>query len=76
MKRMSDGDSQTNTMRLDMRVMQLAELAIIVKDETYEVIKDRFSGETKEYPIDELPEMIKQRLIAQLRSRDGVSIDE
>ena len=61
---------------VDMKVMAMADLVVLVKDDTYDVIKDRFTGETHEFPIDELPEMIKQRLITQLRLRDEVSIDE
>ena len=61
---------------LDLQISRMAELVVIIKDETYELVKDRYTGYEGEYPLDELPELIKQRLILQLKARDNVSTDE
>lgn len=56
--------------------VQLAEFVVVVKQETYLIVKDRFSGtQGQEYPLEELPEVIKQRLITRLKARDNVSTD-
>ena len=61
---------QTNTVRL-------AEYVVVVKQDTYLIIKDRLGGETGiEYPIEELPDVIRQHLIDRLKQRDNVGTDE
>ena len=57
-------------------ILQIAEYVVIVKDETYEVVKDRMTGATGEFPLEELPELIKQRLIERLKIRDQIKTDE
>jgi len=61
---------------VDMKVMAMAELVCMIKKDTYEVLKDRFTGECNEYPLDEFPEFIIQRLITSLKLRDQISTDE
>lgn len=61
---------------IDRRIMQMAEFVVVVKDDSYQVLKDRYTGETDEYPIDELPELIKQRLVLALKTRDQIDTRE
>lgn len=58
------------------QLMQVAEYVIVLKDETYEVLKDRFAGDSGEFPLEELPELLKQRLIQRLKIRDQIHTDE
>lgn len=67
------GSMTTGTRQL----MYIAEYVIVLKDETYEIIKDRSGGEAGlELPLNELPDVIKQRLIQKLKFRDQISTDE
>ena len=61
---------------INMQLMQLAEYVIVLKDETYEVLKDRFTGELGEFPIEEIPNIIKDRLVHRLKIRDQIHTDE
>ena len=58
------------------QLMQVAEFVVVLKDDTYEVLKDRSSGITGEFPLDELPELLKRRLIQILKHRAQISADE
>lgn len=60
------------------QLIQVAEFVVIVKDNTYEILKDKIYGrsEPNEFPLDELPEMLKQRMILSLKNRDNISTDE
>jgi hypothetical protein len=51
-------------------LIQLAEYVAVIKEETYAVIKDRYTGETNEYPLDEFPSVIEQRLFDILKRRE------
>jgi len=59
------------------QMMQLAEWVVVVKDDTYLVLKDRMSGNMDhEFPLEELPDEIKSRLVNKLKFRDGISTDD
>ena len=72
-RKITNGDSVVD---IDRRIMQMAEFVVVVKDDSYQVLKDRYTGETDEYPIDELPELIKQRLVLALKTRDQIDTRE
>ena len=54
-------------------MMPNATFVVVVKDTSYKILKDRIYGQTNgEYPLDELPDLIKRRLVHTLKARDGV----
>ncbi len=57
--------------------VQCAEYVVLIRNETYEVIKDRLHGAAmKELPLGEFPNVIKSFIIEHLKVRDRVSTDE
>jgi len=59
------------------QLFQFAEYVVVIYDDTYKILKDRFSGETGvELPLDELPNEIKQKLVNRLKTRDQVFTDD
>lgn len=56
---------------IDSRIMRMSEFVVVIKDDSYQVLKDRYTGETHEFPLDELPELVKQRLIISLSGRNN-----
>ena len=60
---------------INMSLMYAAEYVVVVNDDTYTVHKDRYSGETNEFPLDELPNVVRDRITSMLKGRDGVSTE-
>ena len=58
------------------QAVAMAEYVIVLMGDEYEVRKDRFRDSCGHYPMDELPDLIRQRLIDKLRLRDGVGTYE
>lgn len=62
---------------LDFQTLGMAEYVVVIHDETYEVIKDRFTdSQGQHFPLEELPNLIKQRLVDRLKTRDQVFTDD
>jgi hypothetical protein len=58
---------------VDDKIMRTADLVVMVKQNTYQILKDRYSDDSGlTLPIDEFPEMIKQRIIQDLKQRDDI----
>jgi hypothetical protein len=53
----------------------MAEYVIVIKEDTYEVVKNRF-GDTGEFPLEFLLVEVTNKLTHRMRQRDQVSIDE
>lgn len=62
--------------KVNIQLLQLAEYVVVLKNETYEVIKDRFENTLGEFPIEEMPDVIKDKLVYRLKIRDQVHTDE
>ena len=71
-------ESADSAQRVNIQITQQAELIIVVSnDNTYKIAKDRFHGGTGEsFPIEELPELLKQRMAEKLRWKDGIATDD
>ena len=59
-------------------MLQMASFVVLVhEDDTYEILKDRYRGEHAEsFPLEYLPEELKQRLCEVLRYKDGVDFEK
>jgi hypothetical protein len=66
-------EREAEFMKTRMEVMQMANYVLAVKDETYVILKDRYTGYRDiEFPLDELPEVVKRRISRSLQFRDNI----